>query len=162
MYTEVHVLHRMDHNIDELHTGHLRHKHIHVSHKQTGTKIPKCFHAPTIKSMFPSSLLKYSISFSKRCFSLQTCRYFYLDNHRNKVTAEYSQIFQVLNMKCDSYNSNILTNKHRTLNTLRRTNITEKMIEFSISQNSRVWGQGYGVQRRWDGEFRPGKSQTSL
>jgi len=66
---------------------------------KTGTKIPKCFHAPTMKSMFPSSLRKYSISFSKRCFSLQTCRYFYLDNHRNTVTPEYSQIVQVLNNK---------------------------------------------------------------
>ncbi len=94
-------------------------KHIHVS-----LSIMKCFHAPTMKSMFPSSQRKYSISFSKRCFSLHTCTNLYLVSHKNTVApqASVNRFKYSSNTKCESYSSYILTNNHPR--TLRTTNTT--------------------------------------
>lgn len=77
MNTEVHVLHRMDNDVNELHASYLEtQQQFNVSQiAENPFTLLKCqveSPQPTMKSMLQSSLIKYSINFSKRFFSLLT------------------------------------------------------------------------------------------
>lgn len=89
MDSKVHVLHRVDHNVDELHTGHLTHT---CNRLMIWTSLIWIIGGRwrTKKSILSSSFLKCSISFSKRIDSEHTC------NKSNTFTSLYHTTLQSL------------------------------------------------------------------
>lgn len=100
MYTEVHVLHRMDHNVDELHTSHLRHKTRSQTHPclTLNTDVLSCTYHEVDVPIFTTEILHQLLKAVLLLTNLHMFLFSQSQKHSNP-SVQYKQICQVLKYK---------------------------------------------------------------